>query len=81
MNPNKRKLKRKADGIFRLDSGSQFGEFLSAARESRIQFAAIGVHSRFNCIVPAKKDSEVSDPGYNRPQLQSGPFFSFAPVA
>jgi len=30
INPNERKLQRKADGGFRLDSGSHFGEFLSS---------------------------------------------------
>jgi hypothetical protein len=54
MNTNERKLQRKADGMFRLDFGSQFCVFLSSVRQSRIQFAAISVHSRFNYIVPAK---------------------------
>jgi hypothetical protein len=54
MNPNELKLRRKAGGLFRLDFSPQFGEFLSSEQWSRIQFAAIGVHSRFNCMDPAE---------------------------
>jgi hypothetical protein len=32
INTNERKLKRKADGVFRSDSGSLLGEFLSSVR-------------------------------------------------